>query len=124
MPSRGVMQFLRTTTDPIIETLRDVVTTLKDQLKEKDQQIARLFNQQQRSDVLLHNLQSKMDKLLQIEAPRTASVDGVRSTDREMHAAEYRSYTPAAASEASTPPQPPFEVPIRDLREQNTEERV
>jgi hypothetical protein len=116
MPSRGVMQFLRTTTDPIIETLRDVVTTLKDQLKEKDQQ--------QRSDVLLHNLQSKMDKLLQIEAPRTASVDGVRSTDREVHAAEYRSYTPAAASEASTPPQPPFEVPIRDLREQNTEERV
>jgi hypothetical protein len=111
-------------TDPIIETLRDVVATLKDQLKEKDQQIARLFNQQERSDVLLHNLQSKMDKLLQIEAPRMASVDGVRGTDREVHHTEYRPHKPAAASEASTPPQSSFEVPISDLREQNTEERV
>lgn len=73
----------QTGADRIIDTLQDVVTTLKDQLKEKDQQIARLFNQQERSDVLLQNLQNKIDRLIQIEAPKTARVADVAVGDPE-----------------------------------------
>jgi hypothetical protein len=120
--------------DPIIETLRDVVITLKDQLKEKDQQIARLFNQQERSDVLLHNLQNKMDTLLQIQAPRTTNVDGVRPIEREQQHTEYPPYTRIGMTDdrgvqsppTATPPAPrqPFDVPFREIREQSSEERV